>query len=859
MSFESQFNIRIDILKKGEKMKSEQQEGEITKEFTREKINEAMKMISKIIKHESPHLAVFAGDSSLRFIPSREAPSFSFLPETYEVVVPVQWFLEKDYSPDEICWALFHELAHFIDMRENPEAFLDNFKYMRQKIAPQIAGWLEEELRRQGVPEEKIGALTKQLPIKGRKYENISQLEKIGYNMIHTFYNIFDDIYVNSLVAQKAPLYAIEAGRKKVERIYREKLGFGNGDFRGKPRHIQFVYSLMREEMLANDEPSKLDPEIEKIIQKKILGKNIKTIIEEKLKPKGGKLINPQERYVLLRSLLEPIYLDLVKKDITEMNFDDLKQEIEKMMEKTQSSGNQGESKDDNEAQGENQSEDKNQEKNQNKEQGKNGDSKKDEEQRDEQAGGEGGSKDNKKNKNQDQNDGQGEDKRKSEEENNGDDKQGDKNRKEDENYKNAKEDSKEKNKNQNDKSSSETKESQEKSGSEGNRDQDIDDKQKQEFKSEGPQAGGGFNFSDINEYHQNEDNPDNALSEKEIEKILKKFKEDSEYAKLSPEERAKKDYEKLKKAFDKKHNINKKTREIYDKISAKIIPYRKEMRQFWKKLIGKGMELLRKKKSKQKRGSSINVDDFIRELPDIQEKIRSRKTVKPKIYERFISEMVPGNQPERIEISIVADMSASMDKRKIKALQEAIALLLLSLKDFNDYLDQVRKKTKTKLVADSEVYVFGTSFYKAKQFDKDLRRQGKNREAAIIKAFDYLQNTIGTTNDAAVLSDILSKVNFEVEQKIKKGKLKKIVFEITDGVPDNINETKERIDKLLDKGVLVIGFKVGENERERVIFDEIWNKEREEKLGIYLGDKIEKLPQELLKVLKIKLKNVRI
>ena len=775
MSFESQFNIRIDTPKEGNK-NVKQQEREISKEFVSEKLDEATKMISKIIRHESFHLAVFAGDSSLRFISSREARSFTFLPETYEIIVPVQWFLEKDYSPDEICWALFHELGHFIDMRENPEVFLDNFKYMRQKIAPQIAGWLEEELRKRGASKEKIEALTKQLPIKNRKGETISQLEKIGCDMIHTFYNIFDDIYVNSLVAQKAPFYAIETGRKKVERIYREKLGFGDGDFRGKPRHIQFIYSLMRDEMLVDDESSKLDPEIEEIMQKKILGKKIKEIIKEKLKPKGGKLIDPQERYVLLRSLLEPIYLDLIKKDIAKMNFDDLKQEIEEMVEKIQSSEVQDKNENNDRAQEKSQSDDKDQEKNQNREHSESGDGKRDGKQVDE-------------------------------------------------------------------------------------RDQNINDKekQKQEFKSKEPQAGESFSFGDIYKYHQDEDNPDNALSEEEREKVLKKFKEDNKYSKLSPEERAKKDYEKLKKAFDKKYNIDEETRKIYDKISTQIIPHRKKMRQFWKKLISKGIELLRKKRSKQRRGDSINIDDFIQELPNIQERVQSGKTIKPKIYERFVSEIVPGNQPERIEVSIVADMSVSMDRQKIEALQKAIALLLLSLKDFNDYLDQVRKKTKTKLVCDSEVYVFGTSFHKAKQFDEDLRRQGRNREAAIIKTFDYLQNTIGSTNDAAVLSDILSKIDFKVEQKIKKGKLKKIVFEITDGVPDNIDETKKRIDSLLDKGVLIVGFKVGKDEKERVIFDEIWNKGREEKLGIYLGDEIERLPQELLKVLKIKLKNVRI
>jgi uncharacterized protein YegL len=735
-----------------------------------EQLEESYKMISKILKREAPLLARFAGDSSLHFKASIEAETFAFYPKTYEIEVPVQWFIEKQYSPDQIKWALYHELSHFIDMRKNPKEFNDNFEYILKEKAPQIASWIEDAMHKQGVQENKIKETTEQRPIPGRKNETMSYLEKRGYEMSHTFYNIFDDIYVNSLVEQKAPYYIQQAGREKVQDIYK-KIGYADGNFKGKPLHIQFIYSLIRDEMIGG-EGSQVDDEVKEIIEnKKILGKTIKQIIKEQLKPRGGKLIDPGERYTLLKTFIEPIYLDFIKRDIDKMNFDDLEQEMKKAQEENRQNQNDQE-------QGEQEGENSEQEDKGNEQSDGNNE----------------GSQDNQENKEQENGDG----------------------------------------------------------GDRGNQKQEGDSNE-------------DFSFGEIIEYHQNEDDPDKILTEEEKQKMVEEFIRKEEYDNLSQEERARIDYENAKKEFDDRYKIGEETRKIYDETTEQIVSARKKMRKFWKKLIGQGMELLRKKQSQQKRGGNINVDDLIREMPDIQEGMQKGKgDVEPMIYERFVSEIIPGNQPERIEVSVVADMSGSMDSRKIQALRQAVALLLLSLEDFNDYLNQIRKKTKTKLVADSEVYVFGTDFDRVKNFDSKVDAQNKNKEVQIIKVFDHLQKTIGSTRDIKVLSEILSGIDRKTEQSIKKKKLKKIVFEITDGSPDpdTIEEMKEAIRKLKkDKGIITIAFKIGENQAEKAIFQEIWNGDKNEEKGngIYLGDDIESLPEKLLEALKNVLKDVRI
>ncbi len=736
-----QFKEKINAEKADKEQQNKEGENKKAKE---EKIKKAMKKVNQFLEHEFKHLAVFSGDSSLRFVPSQDAKTFHFYPKTREIIIPVKWFVENDYSPDEICWAVYLELGHLIDARENPKAFLDRFAYMKKEVAPKIASWIEEELFKTGAPKQIIEGLKKS-----------GRLKKIGYKIINHFYGALDDIYVNSLVSQKVPLYSTEEGRKGIEKIYQEKLNKDN-DFRGQPKYLQFINFLIREEMLLDKDKAILSPEVEEIIKKKkFLGRDIKEIINEGLKPKAGKLIDPGKRYALIKELIEPVYLNLVKEDLAKIDFQDLL--------------------------------DKNSNSDKNKKE-KNG---------------------NKKDKN--------------------------KNKKGEEN----------------------------------------------------------FSFSDFEKHFQKKASPD-FLEEKEIEKILKEIKKENDYFKMSPKEREEERKKRLEEIFDNKYGIDERTRAIFNEASEAIAPYRKKMRQFWKELIVQKIAWRQKKYFKQTKGS-FNVDDFIEEFPRIQENIQEGKiNTKPKIYEKNRAEIVLENYTERIEVSLVVDMSNSIFEaagQKIKALREVVALLALSLKDFNDYLDKIRKKTRIKLTVDLEVYVFGTDFYKAKQFDKDLlKKKNFNREAEIIKVFKYLQNSLGGTNDAAVFKDILTtEINSKIEEKIKKEKLKKIVLEITDGIPfldfpemgsinfidffinsekaekkkkEIINKsakiTKKEINNLLEKGVLTAGFKVGDDEEEKVIFNEIWNKNGK-KLGIYIGNELEKLPLELLKVLKSELENIKI
>jgi uncharacterized protein YegL len=695
------------------------------KEKQEEKERDLMIEVKEVVRKEEKHLAVFAKDSSLRYEVSRDASTFAFYPEENKVEIPIGWFMEKDCSPERIRWALYHELSHFIDMRKNPKAYMENFEYMRSGSAnKQICSWLEEKIVKDGVSKEKIEDLRKEeTDEKGR---TTNKLQSMAYGYLHTMFNVLDDIYVNNLVEQRAPVYSDEYGKKEVESIYK-KLGFNKDDFTESPKHLQFIYSLIREEMLPNAEDPKIKEDVLEVLKnKKIYGKKIKEVIEEYLKPSSGELVDPEERYKKIKLFIEPLYLELLRKDIEEVDFKELEKRAEEQQSKKNKEGESGE---------------------------------------EESETGEGESK-----------------------------------------------------------------------------------------------KGSTSDFDPFKEDHKKFKKEEKEISDEDLEDMLKKIKEDKESEESNPQERKKRNQEKIKKQFDEKYEISEKTRDVFEKSSARTIEARKEMRKFWNNLIGESIGIVRKKKRGQRRGN-VNIDDFIDSYPEITEGERTGKLNKLEIYERMISEMEKTSKPERIEVSLVCDMSGSMDSEKIRCLQETTALLLLSLKDFNSYLDQNRRELKTKLSAFSEVYVFGSNFEKAKEFEETMMSREKNN-ADIIRTFKCLQNTMGSTNDAKVLSEIVNSVDDDKVKAIKKGKTRKIVFEITDGQPDNdvVKETKKRINDMIDKNIIPVAFQIGKvSTEEKLTFQEIWNEGRENALGIQIGEEIEKLPRELIKILKQKFGNIKL
>ena len=276
----------------------------------------------KVIDSHQRLFETFAKDVSLSF---KISNGFYIDLEKGEVNMDAKWFSEKGFSKEQILWACMHELSHFRDLAED-SGVMKNFEYIKEQAKKTGDLMLKKWEEKYGASEpEFIEMLKKQRPINPKKPQGatMNAVEKSAYGIHHTFYNIFDDIYVNNLVSRKAPAYeADEKGGKEITRLYQEKLFVGT-DYAEKPMHLQFVYKLLRQEMVK-DEKVVVNEEVEEALNKKIVfqGKEYTSaeIVQSLIKPKKGRDTLASQRYFALRKTLEPIFQELLFKDLEKWN-----------------------------------------------------------------------------------------------------------------------------------------------------------------------------------------------------------------------------------------------------------------------------------------------------------------------------------------------------------------------------------------------------------------------------------------------------------------------------------------------------------------------------------------------------------
>ena len=77
-------------------------------------------------------IIAFAEDTSLSF---RAGKGFSFQPETGVITHDASWFEKRGFEPEAILFAIFHELTHFRDYRQDTKysdrLFKENFAKAR--------------------------------------------------------------------------------------------------------------------------------------------------------------------------------------------------------------------------------------------------------------------------------------------------------------------------------------------------------------------------------------------------------------------------------------------------------------------------------------------------------------------------------------------------------------------------------------------------------------------------------------------------------------------------------------------------------------------------------------------------------
>ncbi|MCY4576977.1 MAG: VWA domain-containing protein [Candidatus Kaiserbacteria bacterium] len=240
-----------------------------------------------------------------------------------EVTLDHEWFHEQGYSEGEMLWVTLHELSHYRDFTESPEDVLrynvDHGIERAREIGDHMLGILEEKFG--DTHPDAVEKCKKEIPVGTKGGRKIRSIDQGGMKAYSTFFNIFDDVFVNNQVSRRAHPYNRNTGRHRnaIVDLYRYKL-FPGANYADLPRHFQFLYALLREEMVP-DEQVEVGDEVQEILDKRCVrwfGEEMtpRECVEKSVKKSNIYGATVKERYTALRHTLEPVFTDLLLRDL---------------------------------------------------------------------------------------------------------------------------------------------------------------------------------------------------------------------------------------------------------------------------------------------------------------------------------------------------------------------------------------------------------------------------------------------------------------------------------------------------------------------------------------------------------------
>lgn len=191
--------------------------------------------------------------------------------ETGQVTADPRFFYERGYTSDMCVYATLHEVAaHLRELVTEPEVSERTIQFISQGPANSI------------------------------------------------FHNIFSDIAGNNLIHTVLPKTMPEVA----EQIYREKL-FPEGEYSNIPRHLQFLYKIIRDEMIP-DSQTTVRPEVDEAIQSlrnyeesnvDLIKYTTNPIYYGEIEQSTREKITADKRFVIWKDIIFPIYERLLQQD----------------------------------------------------------------------------------------------------------------------------------------------------------------------------------------------------------------------------------------------------------------------------------------------------------------------------------------------------------------------------------------------------------------------------------------------------------------------------------------------------------------------------------------------------------------
>jgi Mg-chelatase subunit ChlD len=204
-------------------------------------------------------LAAIAGLRGIRVSVAQRGEGWSTNMQTGNIKVDPSFFLEQGYRPEWCVYGTMHEmLAHLKMAVTDPETAQRESAHSR-KSKPH-----------------------------------------------HLFHNILSDVAGNRDIARHLPVMADVAPV-----VYREKL-FPEVDYSSRPRHIQLLYKIIRDEMIPGSD-AKVTPDVQEVIDRL---RNFRGSGEDVIKRATDPRTTYREQQDIRMALIWPEYFELLKQDI---------------------------------------------------------------------------------------------------------------------------------------------------------------------------------------------------------------------------------------------------------------------------------------------------------------------------------------------------------------------------------------------------------------------------------------------------------------------------------------------------------------------------------------------------------------
>ncbi|MEE8807267.1 MAG: vWA domain-containing protein [Lactimicrobium sp.] len=276
----------------------------------------------------------------------------------------------------------------------------------------------------------------------------------------------------------------------------------------------------------------------------------------------------------------------------------------------------------------------------------------------------------------------------------------------------------------------------------------------------------------------------------------------------------------------------------LFTHYERKVQPARAKMKQFWQKLFGEAGRQISVRQTGQSKGY-LDVDELIVSWCDFVEAQQKQNYKDLRIFANDLLVSVPKVLPQYLDISFVIDNSGSMRSGKLESAREALAIVLLSLQDFQQFLDANAAKTHQQTKVQIETWLFGSGSHRVMSFDD----AGFKKKADTMLSVTRLRGDGGSTDDGACLQEVLKQITPIQEREIAGGNRIRLLFEVTDGASSFPGSAKKTVEKLKKKGVEIQAIEIGPDDPEaRRIFDFIFGDH-----GTFLGTKADDLPTVLM------------